>query len=452
MKEEMQIEAKSNLKHLSGFTSYNLPEHQAFHHFYETIRSVYELYGFAAFYPPPIERLENLLVKGGINNQIYQLATKDHKLTEMGLPFDRTVSLALFVAKEMNNSISFPFKRYDNSYSFRGERAAQGRFRGFYQCDVDIIDKEVNLDCQAECIAAIYDALKALNVGSFTVHINQISLTKAILNLFEIVETEHPEYLHVIDKMPKVTEDVTKKALLDLGLQEEMIESFVQIFNYKGTIEEFLSFIEKLVSVSKDISEEISKYVDELIQLMQILETYRIDLHKIQFNPQMARGLNYYTGIVFETFLDNLEHVGSIASGGKYANLVDVFIGREVSIEGMGGSIGLTRLFDICLKNGIIQPQRQVIADVAILTRESSLKPLANKLAHALRKKNIKIDVNHTTKKISKQLNLSNKKGFRYVAMVMDAESFVVKDLMEQKQQDFSNMEEVVQFLNDFLC
>lgn len=321
---------------LPGFIEWLPADQIAFNKMMDIIRKNYEKYGFIPVDTPVIEKSEVLLAKGGgeTEKQIYRFNKGD---SDLSLRFDLTVPLARFVAQHMNE-LTFPFRRYQIGKVYRGERNQKGRFREFYQCDIDIIGNgKLNIINDAEIPSIIYSTFTDLGFNSFTIHINN----RKILNGFfdAIGVKDKVETLRIVDKLDKIGIDAVKSELKDLGLTYDAVNRIEEFINIKGTNDEILESLKKLNIENEEFClgvEEISKVVYYIRQFGVPDKNFVIDL-------KIARGLDYYTGTVYETILNDYPGIGSVCSGGRYDNLAEYYTTQK--LPGVGISIGLSRLF-----------------------------------------------------------------------------------------------------------
>ena len=438
---------KDELGSIAGFHHYSMQEHQAFFQMRDKVQRVFFRHGFAAFVPRPVELMSVLLAKGGIGKQIFSLGLRDGTPTRLGLPFDRTVSLALYIA-EMGRSFSGPLRRSDINLSFRGESPQAGRFRAFSQADVDIIDRKLPLDADVECVATIYDALSQLQVGPFVINFNNIKLARAVLDHFKITDEQKPDVLRILDKMDKLDREEIGKQLAEI-IDPSIIEVLLRIVSFNEGI---TSFTEMVNEIDPALLEKCLPHVRELTLFKRKLQENGVDLQSVSFCPRMVRGLDYYTGIVYETFLVGKEQYGSIASGGRYSKLVDAFLGEETGIEGTGGSIGLTRLFDICTREEMIPLRRATQAQVMIAFRKKEFRSPGNVIGRQLRERDINVDVYVGTGRTKEQLKYANRLGIPFVILLVDPERYVVKNMTTGKQSDdLTSMEEALSTLEGMI-
>jgi histidyl-tRNA synthetase len=420
-------------RNTSGFADYNEAQNYLLSEWIRTVEFTYSLFGFTKLIPRPLELREILLAKGGIQKQIFGISRlPNDSATDLALPFDRTVPLANWIAKHQSE-IDFPYKRYDVGYSFRGERAQNGRFQGFFQADIDVIGRgDLSVSADAECIAVIYETINKLGIGSAYLNINSLRLTQAILKSYQIPTERHKEILDIIDEIPKVELGTLQKRFEQLTfLDESIAESLIRIFTYKGSIEDFIA------QTGCSTTETITRCTDELKTVFNLILHLGVPADFMEFKPCIVRGLDYYTGIVFETFIRNFEHFGSIASGGRYDDLASTF--SKERLPGFGGSIGLTRLFDLACKNSLVNLIRKTEAEILICYRETRLLDVAFLIASTLRKAEFKTDIYTGESNISKQLKFANNKGFSKAVLVMESNTYILKDMLTGDQQEFKN-------------
>ncbi|MBQ8430571.1 MAG: histidine--tRNA ligase, partial [Clostridia bacterium] len=340
----MKVEPKT----LPGFMEL-LPENQIlFNKIKDTIRKNYEKFGFLPLDTPVLESSEVLLAKAGgeTEKQIYSFEKGDNKLC---MRFDLTVPLAKYVAKNYNN-LNFPFKRYQIDKVYRGERPQKGRFREFYQCDIDVIGKEkLSLKYDAEVPSVMYNIFKDLAIGDFTIFISNRKLLLGLLISLGLEELK-ADVLRMIDKLDKITEqDFISTLAENYSIPTEKIDKILEFVSIKGTTDEQLTALKNL-----DISNEIfATGVAELEEVVKYMRIFGINDENFAINLKIARGLDYYTGTVYETFLKGYESIGSVCSGGRYDNLAEYY--TDAKLPGVGMSIGLTRLFYQLNEIGILR-------------------------------------------------------------------------------------------------
>lgn len=421
---------------ISGFVDYTEKENRLFSYWKKELEDTYRLFGFMAFNPRPVESIAALQSKGGIAHQIYTLGRlQDGSMTDLALPFDRTIPLAIYVAAH-RHELTYPFKRFDISHSFRGERPQTGRFRGFIQADLDIIDENLSILSEIDCLQALITGLKKLQIPSFTVYINHIGIPKALIQKMGVPEALLPDALRIIDKMDKIGFEEVKKELQ--LLLPEVTFDLLELFTFKGSLTDFL--------------QKAPTCVQEIPGFSSFTELFSsLDPAFFSFNPGMVRGLDYYTGLVYETFLKDYPKFGSISSGGRYNKLIDTIINQETKLEGFGISIGLTRLFDVLKKEGLLPEISTPPAQVLVAYREVSLQKKALEAAKALRELGICVDLYSGKAAIGKQISYADKKDIPYVFMLM-GESYVIKDLKNSRQtEDITSLKPAVEKMQSFL-
>jgi len=421
---------------ISGFADYSELEHRLFASWKQKLENVYHLYGFMGFCPRPVESIVALQKKGGIAHQIYSVSRlNDGTMTEFALPFDRTVPFAVYVATH-RNELTYPFKRYDISHSFRGERPQAGRFRGFIQADIDVIAQNLSPLGELECLLAMAAGLKSLETPPFLIHVNHIDIPKLLMQEMGVPTDKLPDALRIVDKMSKIGIETVTVELQTLA--PDLNLSLLPLLTFRGTLAEFL----KIAPTS----------IQAMPSLVQFQELFNVlDRTHFTFNPGMVRGLDYYTGVVCETFLCDYPQYGSIASGGRYNQLIDNLIDQTTNLEGFGLSIGLTRLFDILKKEKKLPSNAAPQADVAVVYREVSLQKSALDAALALRSEGLATDVYLGSAAIGKQITYADKKQIPYVFMLM-GETYVIKNLADGTQSsDIPLLEDAVKHIKSLI-
>ena len=308
------MKGKVQPKTLPGFMELLPNEQILFNKMKEIIKKSYEKYGFLPLDTPIIEDANVLLAKAGgeTEKQIYKLKKGEN---DLALRFDLTVPLAKYVT-EYYDKLSFPFKRYQIGKVYRGEKPQRGRYREFYQCDVDIIgDGELSIINDAEIPSIIYNTFKKLGFDDFTICINNRKILNGLFSSLEL-EDISPEILRIIDKIEKIGKEEVKRELL-ISIPEKKVDVIMQFLEIKGKNEEKIQALESM-NIDNEIFKEGINEIKEVSKFIKIFgvpeENYKIDL-------TIARGLDYYTGTVYETFLNQYKNLGSICSGGRYDNL-----------------------------------------------------------------------------------------------------------------------------------
>jgi histidyl-tRNA synthetase len=407
----------------------------------EAIRRQYELYGFTPIETPAVERLEVLLAKGAMQRQIYALkrpeADEDESAVPLALHFDLTVPLARYVAQRAGELV-FPFRRYQIQKVWRGERAQRGRFREFTQCDVDIVGRgSLDLIHDAEMPCIIHSTLQALGVPAFQVQVSNRKVLNALLAAEGIPEGQEADVLRAVDKSDRETEEGTRRILREAGLAEEAVSRIVQL-KASQSIEEAGAVLRGAGAGTEGL-EELEDVLEHAIALGMPPE-------RIRPNFAIARGLDYYTSTVYETFLTGKEDWGSICSGGRYDDLASYFTSQR--FPGVGVSIGLTRLFDLLVQSELVVPAQQTPTRVLVTMQDRSrflLEYLT--MAGRLRAGGIPTEVYLQPHPLREQMGYAASKGIP-LAVIAGSREFeggcvLVKDL-ENRQQESVAPDELV--------
>ncbi len=395
---------KFNTSPLSGMQELLPTEQAVFDQLKNNISDVYHHYGFLSIETPIIERTDILLAKAGgdTEKQIYMVSktAESSDSADQALRFDHTVPLARYVV-EHNNDLAFPFQVTQINRNFRGERAQRGRFREFYQCDADVIGRDkLPISYDAKVIACIYAALKTFNLPKMLIRISNRKVCAGFLQAIN-ASAQTSEILGIIDHAEKVPIEKTRTALSELGLNDAQVEQICTFMHIKGNYAEIESALKNLLSDLTPIAEGLA----ELKEVTDILEAEQTGNYIIDF--MIIRGLDYYTGTVFETMLEDYREIGSIASGGRYENLASNF--TEQRFPGVGGSIGLTRLFFILREYGLIDMQSANPVDYVLLPLSTNEYAAAFALAAKLRAQDKSVDVDLTTRKLGDRFNRASK-------------------------------------------
>ena len=385
---------------LSGFMELMPNEQILFNQIKEKIEKTYQKFGFLPLDTPILELSEVLLAKAGgeTEKQIYRFEKGD---TDISMRFDLTVPLAKYVAKNYGN-LSFPFIRYQIGKVYRGERTQKGRFREFYQCDIDIIgDGELSIINDAELPSVIYTVFKELGFDDFTIRINN----RKILNgLFESLNQKgnSVEILRIIDKIDKIGKEAVIEELEKIEVDEESISKIMAFIGIEGATDEKLQKLKEL-----DIQNEMFETgLDELTQVVKYVRAFGIPENNFKIDLTIARGLDYYTGTVYETFLNEYRELGSVCSGGRYENLAEYYTDKK--LPGVGISIGLTRLFYKLNELQLINAKKKSVSDVLIVPMLEDMSMPIN-IANELRKNGINTEIFLNNKKLKAKMKYADK-------------------------------------------
>ena len=434
---------KTVAKTLPGFMELLPQEQVLFNQMREKIQKTYEKFGFLPIDTPVIESTDVLLAKAGgeTEKQLYSFTKGDSNLT---LRFDLTVPLAKYVAIH-SNELSFPFRRYQIGKVYRGERAQRGRFREFYQCDIDVIgDGELNIINDAEIPSIMYNVFKELGLENFTIRINN----RKILNgLFEKINAKEiaVDIMRIIDKIEKIGEEKVKQELQELTLSEENIEKVIKFIRIQGTTDEKIQALENL-GINNDTYLEGIK---ELKDVIKYIRAFKVPEPYFTVDVSIARGLDYYTGTVYETFLNDYKSIGSICSGGRYNNLSEYYTDKK--LPGVGMSIGLTRLFFVLNDMNLIKAEKKSISQVLVVSMIPDL-TYAIETANQLRKAKINTEIYFDDKKIKSKFKYADKLRIPYVIVIGEDEikagTLTLKN-METGEQVNKTIKEIIELMNN---
>lgn len=399
---------------LQGFVEFLPDEQIAYNKMYDKIRSVYERFGFLPIDTPVLEYSDVLLAKAGgeTEKQIYRFTKGD---ADVSMRFDLTVPLARYVAMHQND-LAFPFKRYHMAKVYRGERPQKGRFREFTQCDIDVIGSEtLPLIYDAEIPAVIYNVFRELDIGKFTVRINN---RKILGGFFEYVGQSDnvTDIMRIIDKLEKIGVEKVGEELGKIGVGDSAIQKILSFISIDGTCDEIISSLRALGVENATFSDG----VDELDEVISGIRSFGVPDEYFTVDLTIARGLDYYTGTVYETKLDANPALGSICSGGRYENLTGYYTDQK--LPGIGISIGLTRLFSQLKEAGIIDVSKKSIIDVLVIPMSQSELGAAVEAAAGFRRAGIPCDVYYLEKGMKPKMKYANRIGVPFTAIIGESE------------------------------
>ncbi len=400
---------------LSGFMELLPAPQQQMEKLLGTLRRVYALYGFTPLDTPAIESAEVLLAKGGgeTEKQVYRFTKGD---SDLALRFDLTVPLAKYVAANYG-SLAFPFRRYQIGKVWRGERAQRGRFREFYQADIDVIgDGRLDIMNDAEAPAVIAHAFAELGLEDFTIRINN---RKALGGYFELIgiKDRTTEALRTVDKLEKIGAGKVRELLCgDCGMTPEQADAVLEFVTLEGTDEEKLAFLEERADKNELLAEgarELRAVIEALPSLGVAKEHFAVDL-------TIARGLDYYTGTVYETRVNSHPEIGSICSGGRYDNLAGYYTDKQ--LPGVGLSIGVTRLFYVLSEQGMLNGSVVTAPCDAIVLPMTEDTAFAAHAATVLRAGGVRTQLYTEAKKFKQKLSYASRLGIPYAVIIGEDE------------------------------
>ena len=433
--------AKMTPRTLSGFMELLPAPQQQMERIMEALRTTYSLYGFTPLDTPVIESSEVLLAKAGgeTEKQIYRFQKGD---SDLSLRFDLTVPLAKYVALHYND-LTFPFRRYQIGKVYRGERAQRGRFREFYQADIDIIgDGKLSIINEAEIPSIIYKTFSTLGLTRFQIRVNNRKILNGFYAMLGLTE-KSGDIMRTVDKLDKIGPEKVKAILTEeeIGLSQELADEILKFIAITGSNEEVIAALEGYEGRNEVFDEGLS----ELKTVVKYLAAFGIPAENFAVDLTIARGLDYYTGTVYETTLLDHPEIGSVCSGGRYDNLAEFYTDRQ--LPGVGISIGLTRLFYVLSEQGMLNNDLpNGPADVLILPMTEDL-TAAISLATQLRAQGIRTQIHSENKKFKQKVSYADKLAIPYVVFLgedeINAGVYACKD-MKTGDQTKLGLEETI--------
>lgn len=427
---------------LKGFRDYlpdaMMPREQLIN----TARKVYRSYGFAPIDTPTLEYAEILLGKGSEETDRQMFRFEDQGKRDVGMRFDLTVPLARFAAQHIG-VLGTPFKRYHIATVWRGEAPQRGRYREFMQCDFDTIGTK-SLVADIETALVIHDLMLAIGFEAFTVRVNNRQVLSGLLEKLDLSE-KSTEILRALDKLAKIgPEKVAAEMQQAAGATAEQAAQVLKLAEIGGTSDEILSALDKLVAGS----EKGETGVGQLRELTQATAAAGVPSDRLQIDVSIARGLDYYTGTIFETFLGELPEIGSVCSGGRYNDLASLYTNQE--LPGIGASLGLDRLLAAMEELGRLE-QRTTPAEVFIPYFDESSLQAYLKIASQLRGAGFNVELYPDAKKLGQQLKYADRRGFKVAIVAGDRElaenSCQLKDLKTGDSQTVSLQEDAAELI-----
>ncbi len=416
---------------LSGFMELMPAPQKQLERMMQILRDTYELYGFTPLDTPILESSEILLAKGGgeTEKQIYRFTKGD---SDLAMRFDLTVPLAKYVAIHAGE-LAFPFRRYQIGKVYRGERAQRGRYREFYQADIDIIgDGKLDILNEAEIPSIIYTIFRRFGLKRFVIRVNNRKLLNGFYALLGLTE-KSGDIMRTVDKLDKIGAEKVRAILLEEGLSEEQADEILRFISIKGTNAEVLEQLDGW----KGKNEIFDLGLSELTTVAKHLAAFGVPEENFSVDLTIARGLDYYTGTVYETTLLDHPELGSVCSGGRYDNLAEYYTDRQ--LPGVGISIGLTRLFYVLGEQNMLNDNLPTApADCLLLPMTEDL-GAAVQLATALREGGIRTQIYSEQKKFKAKISYADKLRIPYVVFLGEDEiargECSVKDLRTGEQK-----------------
>ena len=427
---------------LKGFDQEYLPGEQLqFNALVELVRRTFELYGFLPIETPSAELKEVLTSKGGTEKEIYALARlaaggdEDEAATRGALRFDLTVPLARYVAMR-ERELAFPFRRYQIQRVWRGEspQAKKGRFREFYQCDIDIIGRErLSSLAEAEIPSVIYSVFREMAIGEFRIRINNRKVLKGLLQAHGVADSAAPAVLRALDKVDREEKGKILQDVKEEGVSASAATELFDLLSKKRDTHDTLKTLETL----SHKNELLEKGVAEAKEIVAAIRHFGVPDSAFAMDLSVVRGLDYYTGTIYETTLTGYPELGSICSGGRYDDLASYF--TDTRLPGVGISIGLTRLFSKLREANLLRPAARTPAEVLVTTMDPKYLERYLAMARTLREAGINTEVYLESAKLKNQLAYADKKGFRVALVAGETEfennSVQVKDLRRRTQE-----------------
>ncbi len=428
-------------KAISGYPEW-LPEQRAVEQkWLDKLRNLFESYGYCSIETSAVEEIPVLTSKGeSADKEIYtisRLSAEDNTekaktaKSKLGLHYDLTVPFARYVAQNFSK-LDFPFKRYQIQKVWRGERPQEGRFREFYQCDIDVINQDtLPLFFDIEILKVMHKALLLLDIGNIEIRLSNRKILQGALESLGIKDIQGT--IRILDKKDKLGDEKIASLLeeqLEESLDQKQIKSCIEIINIKNS-KNLSKDIQAVINA--ELNPTLKKGIEELEHVISEINNpdskgdFVVDL-------SIARGFDYYSGTIFEAKFKDFPQFSTIASGGRYDKLANSFIRNE--LPGIGMSIGITRIFSKAISEGLIQTSSKSPTNVLIACLESSDKNNLNKIANQIRERNFNVEIYHLEDKLKKQIRYADRKGIKYVLFPGNNSPDEVKNLANGKQEE----------------
>ncbi|MBE6969953.1 MAG: histidine--tRNA ligase [Ruminococcaceae bacterium] len=423
---------------LSGFMELLPEEQQKMERLLSALRESYSLYGYTPLDTPVLESSEVLLAKGGgeTEKQIYRFTKGD---SDLAMRFDLTVPLAKYVALHYNE-LTFPFRRYQIGKVYRGERAQRGRFREFYQADIDLIgDGKLDIMNEAEVPAVIYRTFSALGLKNFRIRVNNRKVLNGFYALLGLSE-KSGDVMRTIDKLDKIGPEKVRSLLVeDFAVPADTADELMRFIACPGSSEEKLAFLEQY----RGRNEVFDLGLDELATVVKYVALFGVPAENFEVDLTIARGLDYYTGTVYETVLTDHPEVGSVCSGGRYDNLAEFYCDR--ALPGVGISIGVTRLFYVLQEQAMLSDELITAPAEVVVIPMGDVLDASVSAATVLRAAGIRTQVYFENKKFKQKIGYADKSGIPFAVLIGENEAaegkVAVKDMRSGEQRTLSAAE-----------
>lgn len=427
-----------NLDPISGFPELLPAEQRLFNRMLDIVRQEFERHGFSPIETPAIERKAVLTSKGGDEREIYALsrlmaAEGEPTDTDYAMHFDLTVPLARYVSQHQNQ-LTFPFRRYQIQKVWRGERAQAGRYREFYQCDIDIVGRgKLGILNDAEIPSVIYKVFDRMAIGPFVIRMSNRKILQGYFTHLGVTDEQLAGVMRAVDKLEKIGRGGVLRELDGVGVDASLANTIVDFLEAKRDTDGTLAYLRELGA----LNETFTAGVDELAQVIEGVRAFGVPDSAFTIDLGVVRGLDYYTGTIYETTLVNQPELGSICSGGRYENLTAHFTNE--TLPGVGISIGLSRLVPQLIEAGVLQPDGETSAAVLVTSLDHDRMSDYLRLAAQLRGAGIATEVYLDKAKMGKQLKFADKKGFPLVLIAggneFEAGTVKLKDMRRGEEQ-----------------
>lgn len=430
----------SKLKNISGFPEW-LPEQKLVEdEIIRKVQAIYASFGFGPIETPAVELVSTLAAKGMVDKEIYVVRRLEKPgeeaadESEYALRFDLTVPFARYVAQHFQHLV-FPFKRYQLQKVWRGERPQKGRFREFYQFDVDIIARdELPISCDAEVLTVLDRAFTASAIGRHLIRLNNRKILMGFYSSLGLAAPQAAKAIQAVDKLKKIGDDGVRRELASADVPAGAADPILKMASVQLHPDRAVA---ELSGMGVE-DETFERGVAELAEVLSLLPS--ASKENIEIDLSLARGLDYYTGAIFEVVMRDYPEFGSVGSGGRYDDLASEFIDRK--LPGVGASFGLTRLLDLAFRNELLKPARKTSAEVLVAVYSEGQRSECNRMADELRAAGVSTEVYYRSPKLGKQIDYAAAKGIRRVLFLKEDGTIESKDLETKEQKPVVSLKE----------